>query len=103
MTGERPEDKSRPSTIATVQVDTDKVRVTEYRFPPGAHTTWHRHEYAYVVVPIKGGKLSAFDGKELHHFELVTGQAYARPVGVEHDVINMTDQEISFIEVEMKG
>ena len=41
--------------IPTVQVDDDRVRVTEWRIPKGAATTWHRHEMPYVVVPIKGG------------------------------------------------
>ena len=100
---ERPEDKNRPLTTATVQVENERVKVIEYRFAPGAHTGWHRHGYAYVVVPMTSGRLSAFDGRELHHFDLVAGRAYARPLGVEHDVLNLTDREIVFVEVEIKA
>ena len=34
----------------TVFIDNERVRVTEWRFAPGAATGWHRHEYDYVVV-----------------------------------------------------
>ncbi|PWT74605.1 MAG: cupin, partial [Proteobacteria bacterium] len=40
-----------------VQIDNETVRVTEWRFAPGAATGWHRHEYDYVVVPMTTGKL----------------------------------------------
>ncbi len=32
-------------------------------FAPGAETTWHRHGYDYVVVPMTTGKLQIDDGK----------------------------------------
>ena len=48
---------SRIPAKATVQVDNDRVVVTEWRFAPGAETTWHRHGYDYVVVPLGTGKL----------------------------------------------
>ena len=38
--------------VPTVQVDNDRVRVTEWRFAPGTATGWHRHEFDYVVVPM---------------------------------------------------
>src|SRR3954464_3030479 len=38
--------------VATVRIDNERVRVTEWRFAPGAHTGHHRHDYAYVVVPL---------------------------------------------------
>ena len=35
----------------TVQIDNDRVRVTEWRFAKrGDNTGWHRHEYDYVVI-----------------------------------------------------
>ena len=43
--------------IATVKADDERVRITEYRLPPGSHTGWHRHGMAYVVVPTQGGRL----------------------------------------------
>src|SRR5437867_2074847 len=47
-----------PSAVATVQIDNGTVRVTEWRFAPGATTGFHRHDYPYVVVPMTTGKLA---------------------------------------------
>ena len=44
---------TRPTAIPTVQIDNDRVTVTEWRFPPGAETGWHRHgmiDEALIVV-----------------------------------------------------
>ena len=41
-------DRAQP----TVQIDNETVRVTEWRFTPGAATGYHRHAYDYVVVPM---------------------------------------------------
>ena len=38
-------------------IDNERVRVTEWRFAPGAATGWHRHEMDYVVVPMLDGEL----------------------------------------------
>ncbi len=40
-----------PKAVATVQVDNERVRVTEWRFAPGAETGEHVHRMDYVVVP----------------------------------------------------
>src|SRR3954451_14540627 len=53
----------RPMAKPTVQVENDRVIVTEWRFPPGGHTGWHRHNHDYVVVPVTTGELHIFDGK----------------------------------------
>ena len=45
------------SARPTVQVDNDRVRVTEWRFASGAATGWHRHEHDYVIVPMTTGRL----------------------------------------------
>jgi len=50
---------SETQAVATVKIDNAQVRVTEWRFAPGAHTGHHRHEYAYVVVPLVTGALAA--------------------------------------------
>lgn len=89
--------------IPTVQVDDDRVRVTEWRIPRGGATGWHRHEMAYVVVPIEGGRLRIATDNGDVTAEMVTGQAYSRPLGVQHDVINDDDHDIVFIEVEVKA
>jgi quercetin dioxygenase-like cupin family protein len=93
---------SKSSAVATVQVDNDSVKVTEWRFAPGAETGWHRHEYDYVVVPITDGRLLLDTANGQVEAELKTGQSYARPVGVEHNVTNAGTSELAFIEVEIK-
>lgn len=92
----------RTAAQPTVQADNDRVRVTEWRFAPGAATGWHRHEYDYVVVPMTTGKLLLKDGRTETVADLVAGHSYYRPVGVEHDVININDHEFVFVEVELK-
>ena len=89
--------------VPTVQVDNDRVRVTEWRFAPGAATGYHRHEFDYVVVPMTSGRLKLIgpDGAETYG-DLKAGVSYARNAGVKHDVINDNDNEVVFIEVEKK-
>ena len=89
--------------VPTVQVDNDRVRVTEWRFAPGAATGWHRHEFDYVVVPITTGTLLLKEGDGERYAVLTAGVSYSREVGVEHNVINANDYEFVFVEVEMKS
>ena len=89
--------------VPTVQVDNDRVRVTEWRFAPGTATGWHRHEFDYVVVPMTTGKLLLKEGDGERYAELTAGVSYSREVGVEHNVINANDYEFVFVEVEMKS
>lgn len=87
----------------TVQVDNDRVRVTEWRFAPGAATGWHRHEFDYVVIPGTTGTLKLVDGEGNETFaDLTAGISYYRGAGVEHDVINASEGEFVFVEVELK-
>ena len=97
-----PEPSARRA-VPTTQVDNDTVRVTEWRFAPGAATGHHRHEYAYVVVPMTTGRLSLVTADGVGTGELVTGQAYFRPPGAEHDVINANPHEFVFVEIELKA
>ena len=89
--------------VPTVQVDNDRVLVTEWRFAPVAATGWHRHEFDYVVVPITTGTLLLKEGDGERYAELTAGVSYSREVGVEHNVINANDYEFVFVEVEMKS
>jgi len=88
--------------VASVRIDNDRVRVTEWRFAPGARTGPHRHELAYVVVPLTTGRLAATGATGETVNELVVGQPYFRPAGVEHDVHNANAFEFAFIEIELK-
>jgi quercetin dioxygenase-like cupin family protein len=90
------------SARPTVQIDNDRVRVTEWRFAPGAGTGWHRHDHDYVVVPMTTGRLRVASRQGEGTADLVAGQAYFRPAGVEHDVVNANAHEFVFVEVEVK-
>ena len=94
---------ARPQALPAVQLETDRVKVTEWRFQPGAETGWHRHAMDYVVVPVTDGPLllEQPDGSAITS-QLIAGRSYARPVGVEHNVVNASDHEIVFIEIELK-
>jgi quercetin dioxygenase-like cupin family protein len=94
---------SRAAAVPTVQVDNERIRVTEWRFAPGAATGFHRHEYDYCVVPLYTGKLGIEDksGKMIEA-SLTHGVSYYRNAGVEHDVINVNSFEFAFVEVELK-
>jgi beta-alanine degradation protein BauB len=94
--------EARPAAQPTVQIDNERVIVTEWRFAPGAATGWHRHGYDYVVVPMTTGNLTIDDGTRQNLAALVTGRSYYRPAGVEHDVINANPFEFVFVEVEFK-
>ena len=86
----------------TVFIDNERVRVTEWRFAPGAATGHHRHEMDYVVVPMLDGKLKLVEPDGERIAELKAGVPYTRKVGVEHDVINANPYEYAFIEIELK-
>ena len=88
--------------VPTVKIDNDRVRVTEWRFAPGAATGFHRHEYAYVVMPMTTGSLTITAPTGTTTAALVTGEPYFREAGAEHDVINANAYEFVFVEVELK-
>ncbi len=91
------------SAKPTVQIDNDRVRVTEWRFAPGAATGHHRHEMDYVVVPLVDGRVRLVEPTGTREVQLHAGVSYARQAGVEHDVINANDHEFAFVEIELKG
>jgi quercetin dioxygenase-like cupin family protein len=88
---------------ATVQIDNDRVRVTEWRFAPGEETGWHVHAMDYIVVPLYDGTLRIESRDGTADVELNHGQSYTRLSGVEHNVINPSSTEFAFVEVELKG
>ena len=94
--------EQRPAASPTVQVDNDRLRVTEWRFAPGAATGHHRHEFDYVVVPLTTGQLRLVEADGERVADLTAGLSYYRDAGVEHDVINASPGEFVFIEIEVK-
>lgn len=85
-----------------LQIENDKVIVTRWDFAPGEETGHHRHGYDYIVIPLKDGHLEAVNGEGTKLGEMKTGQSYARPAGVEHNIINPGPGEMAFIEIEFK-
>ena len=93
----------RKSAKAEVQIDNKNIKATQYSFKPGEETTFHKHEYDYVVVPITDGKLLLIgkDGKKTFA-SLKKGVSYFRKAGVKHNVINAGDSNLTFVELEIK-
>jgi len=89
--------------VATVKIDNDRLRVTEWRFAPGAATGFHRHEYDYTVVPMTTGSLAITGPAGDSTAALTAGEPYFRQAGVEHDVRNANAFEFVFLEVELKS
>jgi quercetin dioxygenase-like cupin family protein len=86
----------------TVQVDNERVRVTEWRFPPGA-TVHHRHAHGYVVVSMTTGRLLLCDAAGDRYAKVQAGKSYARNESAEHNVINANDCKFIFLEIEQGG
>jgi beta-alanine degradation protein BauB len=87
---------------SSIQVDNERVRVTAWRFAPGAETGPHVHAYDYVVVPLTTGTLRLEEAQGVREARLQAGVAYARGAGVAHNVINANDREFGFVEIELK-
>jgi beta-alanine degradation protein BauB len=92
----------RPKAVFKPILQNDRVIVTEWRFAPGAETGWHRHAHDYIVVCITAGQLTAETKQGDSVVDLQLGQSYARPEGVEHNIVNSGGKEFAFIEIELK-
>jgi quercetin dioxygenase-like cupin family protein len=88
--------------VPTVQIENERVIVTQWRFAPGAQTEHHVHAHDYVVVPMTSGVLRLVEPNGTRDVELEAGVSYARLAGVAHNVVNINAYEFSFIEVELK-
>ncbi len=84
-----------------VQVENEWVKVTEWRFAPGAETGHHVHAHDYVVVPLTSGVLRLDESAGLREAQLTSGVAYAREKGVAHNVVNANGFEFRFLEIEL--
>lgn len=85
-----------------MQIDNERVIVTEWTFAPGAETGWHTHEHDYLIVPITTGKLMIESDEDVHWSSLTSGASYERREGTRHNVVNDNDFEFVFIEIEMR-
>ena len=98
-------DTGEGTAIGTVLMENERTRATEWRFPAkGDNTGWHIHEHDYMVVPLTDGQLLLHEPDGTTRIaELRRGVPYFRKMGVHHDVVNASDFEIAFIEVEFLG
>jgi beta-alanine degradation protein BauB len=69
------------NAIPTVQIENERVIVTEWHFAPGAETGHHVHAHDYVVVPMTTGTLRLVEPTGTRDVELKVGQSYARLTG----------------------
>jgi quercetin dioxygenase-like cupin family protein len=89
---------------AVVSLDNDQVRVTTWTFEAaGAATGQHRHEFDYVVVPVTGGTFTVTDvDGSIREMNQVAGLPYLGAAGADHDVVNATNRDAVFVEIELK-
>ena len=97
-----PPSSARPRAESKLLQENERVIITEWRLKLGAETGWHRHQHDYVVVCLTAGKLLAETANGNVETELQLGQAYARPEGVEHNIVNASAHEFVFVEIELK-
>ncbi len=88
--------------VPTVQIENDDVKITRWDFSPGSVTGWHTHGYPYIIVMLTDAKMRLHDGSKVTEVEFKAGEAYNRPVGVTHDVMNGSDRPMAFLEIEVK-
>lgn len=94
---------TRPQATATQMIDTDRVRVTRFDFAPGAETGWHVHGMDYVITALTDCHMTLEEpGGASRQVLVEAGTSYVRDCGIEHNVINGGDAQMSFTEVELK-
>ncbi|MFT7649731.1 MAG: quercetin dioxygenase-like cupin family protein [Candidatus Poriferisodalaceae bacterium] len=91
----------RQPATSEQQLDNGVVRVTKWTFAPGTETGSHVHEFDYVVVPVTTGTLTIESAQGATPSPIVLGRSYNRSAGVEHNVVNLTDAEVAFVEIEL--
>ncbi|MEM7242108.1 MAG: cupin domain-containing protein [Pseudomonadota bacterium] len=93
----------RNEAIPTQIIDDARVRVTRFDFEPGAETGWHTHAFDYVIVAVTDCTMQLEEPSgETREVFVKAGESYRRNEGVEHNVINAGDANMSFVEVELK-
>ena len=93
----------RNKVKTNIQIDNERIRVTEYSFNIGDETGFHTHQWDYVVIPQTNGQLLLIDDEEVETTTtLIKGEPYYRTAGISHNVINNGREKLVFIELEIK-
>ncbi|MDT8853669.1 cupin [Paracoccaceae bacterium Fryx2] len=84
-------------------INDDRVHVTRFDFVPGAETGMQRHMLDYVITALTDCPMLMIwaDGAE-RRVLVPAGTCYRRDAGAEHNVICDGDEDMSFVEVELK-
>ena len=92
----------RPCT-ETLLIDDEKTRVTRFDFAPNEETGWHEHGFDYVITALTECymRLEHPDGSVTEAY-VPMGDAYKRTAGIRHNVVNASEQKMTFIEIELK-
>ena len=92
----------RPCT-ETLLIDDEKTRVTRFDFAPNEETGWHEHGFDYVITALTDCymRLEHPDGSVTEAY-VPMGDAYKRTAGIRHNVVNASEQKMTFIEIELK-
>ena len=94
----------RGKAKANIQIDNERIRVTEYSFDKNEETGFHIHQWDYVVIPQTDGQLLLIDDNEVETTATLTkGKPYYRKAGISHNVINNGKEKLVFIELEIKA
>ncbi len=92
----------RQKVVFSVQLDNDRTIVREWRFAPGSETGWHIHAHDFIVVPKTKGTLLLQNADGESSKDIKSGCSYFRKAGIEHNAINVGDNEIVLLEIELK-
>lgn len=95
-------DRHGPAAKVEVVEDGARVRIVRYVLPAGGRTGWHQHALDYVIVPYDDCRLRVDTASGPVDAEMKRDQPYFRAKGAEHDVVNVLDRPISFLEIELK-
>ena len=87
---------------ANLQIENERVIVKEWIFAPGEETEHHVHPHDYVTVPLISGVMRIEGATGTKENQLVTGVSYTGVKGTAHNVINIENYELRFIEIELK-
>jgi quercetin dioxygenase-like cupin family protein len=94
--------KCNEPAVPTLQSEDNAVRITRWDFAPGAATGWHTHDWPYFVVLLTDAVMKIERNGEISEVRYKAGDSYQRPAGVEHDVLNASDNPMAFVVIEIK-
>ena len=86
-----------------VIMENDEMIVTHWVFKPGEQTGWHRHELDYMPIQLSTGRLRfEFPDGSTREIDYVPRTASVVPAPLEHNAINVSEDEVVALEIEFK-